>query len=445
MIVTEINNVSIVNENNMESKHNLKGYIIIWIGQLISLLGSSIVQFAIIWWITITTESEFMLAISFFLGFAPTVFLIPIAGVFVDRWSRKKIIATVDFLQALVTVLLIYLFTIGLESGILVIWVLVIITLRAIFQAFHNPAVEAIIPLLIPKDKLSRMNGLNYFFMGVILLTGPVIGALLLEIWFIWEVMWLDAITFLFAVIPTIFISIPSIKTKKLPSEKPKFREEFSEGFVFIKNKEGLLALLTVFTAANFFINPMFVLLPMYVKYNHLGGATHLAFLMAVQQAGIIAASIFMSTWRGFKNNANGVAIGLFAMYLGFLICTIAPTGSFLVIALGTVIMGFALPVANIASQTIWQKIVPPEKMGRVMSVRTSIAQSSGPISIILSGIIAELFGIITVFFLAVSLGLFFLAYSWFMTGFRNVERTAVPSEIAMETPLTPVPNIGSD
>lgn len=428
----------------MESHYNLRGYIILWIGQLVSLLGSSIVQFAIVWWITITTESEFMLAISFFLGFAPTVFLIPIAGVFVDRWSRKKIIATVDFFQALVTVFLIYLFMIGLESWVLMIWVLAIITLRAIFQAFHNPAVDAIIPLLVPKEKLSRMNGLNYFFTGIIFLTGPIIGAVLLEIWFIWEVMWIDAITFFFAIIPTIIIAIPSIKAKTIPSEeKPRFREEFSEGFIFIKSKEGLLALLTVFTAANFFINPIFVLLPMYVKYNHLGGATDLAFIMAVQQFGIIAASIFMSTWRGFENNANGVVIGLFAMYIGFLICTITPTGNFLILACGMVIMGFFLPVANIASQTIWQKIVPPEKMGRVMSVRRSIAQSSGPISTILSGIIAELLGIVPVFLLAISMGLFFLGFSWFMTGFRNVEKTAVPTEIAMEKSLSPVPDIG--
>ncbi|MHA2246692.1 MAG: MFS transporter [Candidatus Hodarchaeales archaeon] len=442
--MTGNNNVPIVNSNNMESEYNIKGYIFIWIGQLISLFGSSIVQFAIIWWITITTESEFMLAISFFLGFGPTVFLVPIAGVFVDRWSRKKIIATVDFLQALVTVFLIYLFMVGLETEVLILWVLVIITLRAIFQAFHNPAVEAIIPLLVPKDKLSRMNGLNYFFTGVIFLTGPVFGALLLEIWFIWEVMWIDAITFVFAVIPTILVAIPSVKAKTVPSEKPKFREEFSEGFVFIKNKKGLLALLAAFTAANFFINPLFVLLPMFIKYNHLGGATDLAFLMAIQQAGLIAGSLVMSSWKGFKNNADGVAIGLFVMYLGFLICSIAPMGNFLVLAFGMAIMGFTLPVANIASQTIWQKIVPLEKMGRVMSVRRSIAQSSGPISTILSGIIAELYGILPVFFLAISLGLFFLAYSWFMTGFRSVEKTAMAGEIIVEKNLTPAADMGS-
>lgn len=443
--MVESNNLPTVSKNNHEFKYNLKGYIILWIGQLISLLGSSIVQFAIIWWITITTESEFMLSLSFFLGFGPTVFLIPFAGVFVDRWSRKKIIATVDFLQAMVTVFLIYLFSIGLELGVLVVWVLVVITLRAFFQAFHNPAVDAIVPLLVPKEKLSRMNGLNYFFTGVIYLTGPVIGALLLEIWFVWEVMWLDAITFLFAIFPTIIVAIPSVKAIKITNEKPTFRKEFTEGFLFVKNKEGLLALLAVFTAANFFINPLFVLLPMFVKYNHLGGATDLAFLMAVQQAGLIVGSIFMSSWKGFKNNANGVGIGLFIMYLGFLICTIAPTGNFLVIASGTGIMGFTLPVANIASQTIWQKIVPPEKMGRVMSVRRSIAQSSGPISTILSGIMAELLGIVMVFFIAVSLGLIFLGYSWLFTGFRKVEQTVTPLESLSPTPTTLDPQVTID
>lgn len=444
--MSESNNVSTENNNNIESNYNLKGYIFIWIGQLISLLGSSIVQFALIWWITITTESELMLALSAFLGFGPTVFLIPIAGVFVDRWSRKKIIITVDFLQALATVFLISIFMVGLESSVLIIWVLAIITLRAVFQAFHNPAVEAIIPLLVPKEKLSRMNGLNYLFMGVTFLIGPLIGAVLLDLFLfeIWEVMWLDAITFLIAILPTILVVIPSVKAKKSSKEKPRFREEFSEGFVFIKNKEGLLALLTVFTAVNFFINPLFVFLPMYVKFNHLGGATDLGFLLAAQQAGLIAGSVVMSSWKGFKNNAEGVGIGLFVMYIGFFLISLAPTGNFLIIASGMVIMGFTLPIANIASQTIWQRIVPPEKMGRVMSVRRSIAQSSAPISTILFGIIAELIGILPVFFIAVSLGLFFLAFSWFMTGFRNVEKT-MTSELHVEQLVTPVPDIGSD
>ncbi|MHA2075572.1 MAG: MFS transporter [Candidatus Hodarchaeales archaeon] len=269
-------------------KDHFRGYILFWIGQLISLLGSSIVQFAIIWWITVETGSEFFLALSAFLGFGPAIVLTPVAGVFVDRWSRKKIIAGVDFLQAVATLVLIFIFTFSHLSSAELIWaVLAILTIRGLMQAFHQPAVEAIIPLLVPKDKLSRMNGLQYLLGGVIFLIGPVIGALLLEVWIIQDVLWIDLFTFVIAVIPTIIITIPSVIDKaKKEIEKIPFRVEFTEGFTFIKSKQGLLALLAVFSAANFFLSPLFVLLPLFVTKIHLGEATDLAFLMAVQQAG---------------------------------------------------------------------------------------------------------------------------------------------------------------
>lgn len=425
------NNSTLQQDNSIN--HNLTGYIFFWIGQLISLLGSSVVQFTIIWWITLETGSEFFLALSTFLGFGPAIVLTPVAGVFVDRWSRKKLIATVDFLQALVTLALIYSFMIGYAN---VWYVLAVITLRGLFQAFHGPAVQAIIPLLIPKEKLSRMNGLDYLFNGVILMVGPLVGALLLNFFVIYEVLWLDAITFVIAVIPTIIISIPSIKIPKIVQEKVPFRTELSEGLIFIKNQQGLLALLAVFTAANFFIRPLYVLMPLFVKDIHLGGAEELALLFAAAQAGIIGSSLIMSSWRGFKNNSHGVALGLFIMYVGFMICSFSPSGFFALLVIGMFLNGFGLPVANVASQTIWQRIVPPEKLGRVYSVRLTIAQGSAPIAIILSGIFGELFGITPVLVASSLFGLLFLGYSWFFTRFRSVEQTVQTLEIA---PIEPV------
>ncbi|MFX0085317.1 MAG: MFS transporter [Candidatus Hodarchaeota archaeon] len=446
-------------ENQIVKQNYFKGYIIFWIGQLISLLGSNIVQFTIIWWITEETGSEFFLALAAFLGFGPAIVMTPIAGVFVDRWSRKKIIAGVDLLQAIATVILIFIFNFSnLESSELIWFVLVILTIRGLMQAFHQPAVEAIIPLLVPKDKLSRMNGFNYLFGGMIFLIGPVLGALLLEVWLIQEILWIDAITFVVAVIPTIIITIPSVIDKaKKEIQKIPFRVEFSEGFSFIKNKQGLFSLLFVFTAANFFLQPIFILLPLFVTKIHLGGATDLAFLMAIQQFGVIAGSILMSSWKGFRNNAHGVGIGLFFMYSGMFILALAPTNlafinlnpigledywlktSFLILSAGMFIIGFTLPIANVSSQTIWQKVVPPEKLGRVFSVRVTIAQISGPVAILLTGIIAGYTGIITLVLISGVLGVAFLMYSWLFTGFTKVEQTIQEKdEVTDSLPLAP-------
>jgi len=157
-----------------------RSYLTFWSGQLVSLLGSSVAQFVIIWWITLETGSALYLSLASLLGFAPMIILSPFAGVFVDRWSRKALIGVVDFLQALVTVALILLFSVGIVS----IWyVLALLALRGVFQAFHNPAVAAIVPLMVPRDKLSRMNGATYLFSGAVTLAGPVLAAFLLEIW----------------------------------------------------------------------------------------------------------------------------------------------------------------------------------------------------------------------------------------------------------------------
>ncbi|MFX0204967.1 MAG: MFS transporter [Candidatus Hodarchaeota archaeon] len=441
-MMTENNTESVTNYNNAQFGPNLRGYIIFWIGQLISLLGSSVVQFSIIWWITVETGSELFLAISIFLGFGPTMLFTPIAGVFVDRWSRKKLIASVDFLQAVATVGLIFSFMVGIAN----IWfVLAIITLRGIFQAFHGPAVQAIIPLLVPKDKLSRMNGLDYLFNGFILMIGPLVGALMLNYFILQEVLWIDALTFMIAIIPTIIITIPSVKTPTSKKERTPFLAELSEGFIFIRNQQGLLALLAVFTAANFFMRPLYVLMPLFVKDVHLGGPEELAFLFAVLQAGMIGASLIMSSWKGFDNNARGVALGIFMMYFGLMVCSFAPQGLFPLLILGVFLNGFGLPVANVSSQTIWQKIVPPEKLGRVYSVRLTIAQGSGPIAIILSGIFGELFGIIPVLVTASLFGVLFLGYSWFFTRFRQVEKTVTTLETPSIVPVTTEPHLITD
>jgi DHA3 family macrolide efflux protein-like MFS transporter len=156
------------------SQQTFRSYLFFWAGQLTSLLGSSIAQFVIIWWITLETGSALYLSLASFLGLAPIVVLAPFTGVFVDRWNRKVLIFTADFLQALATVVLVLLFWLGVVS----LWhILILLTIRGILQAFHSPAVSAIIPIMIPKEKLSRMNGLNYLCSGAVTLIGPIIAA----------------------------------------------------------------------------------------------------------------------------------------------------------------------------------------------------------------------------------------------------------------------------
>jgi len=394
-----------------------RSYLFFWSGQLVSLLGSSIAQFVIIWWITLETGSALYLSIALFLGLVPMVILTPFTGVLVDRWSRKALIGIADFLQALVTVVLIFLFWLSSVS----IWqVLVLLTLRGIFQAFHSPAVTAIVPLMVPKAKLSRVNGLNYLFTGAVTLIGPVVAALLLAFWKIHQILWIDAITFIVAVIPLLIITIPSVRKKQ---DKSSFSKDLGEGLAFIKNARGFLPLLMLATLLNFLLTPLSTLLPYYVRFDHLGEVSDLAFVIAFFQGGILAGGLLMSVIKGFKKKTGAIMSSVYIVFLGYALVALTPSGLFWFMALSGLIMAFCIPVANVSIQTIIQTVVPLKMQGRVNSVSMALASAATPLGMILSGVIVEFTRTANLFLGCAGLGILVLTLSWFFTDIRHVEK----------------------
>ena len=212
---------------NITSKSSFNQYLIFWAGQLFSILGSSIVSFSITWWITITTGSAIYLSILAFMYILPMAFLSPIAGVIADRHNRKIIIAIADSCQAIITLFIIVLFWFNMAYPAVVV---VIMGLRGIFQAFHVPTANAILPSMVPKDKLSRMNGVNYLFTSLIHIIGPVFGAALYSIWSIELILWIDIITFGISIIPLLLIKIPIVIPPKQEKERKSFLQEFKLG-----------------------------------------------------------------------------------------------------------------------------------------------------------------------------------------------------------------------
>ncbi len=395
-------------------------YLTLWSGQLISLLGSSIASFVIIWWITLETESPLYLAVASFAGLAPLVILMPFAGVLVDRWSRKAMIGVVDLLQAVATVALILLFWLNIVS----IWlVLGLLTLRGIFQAFHNPAASAIVPLMVPREKLSRMNGVNYLLSGATTLIGPVVAALLLEVWRIDQILWIDAATFIMAVIPLLIIKIPSVRRNQ--DEDPtrsSFKKDFGEGLAFIKNARGLLPFIVLATALNFLLTPLSTLMPYYVRFDHLGDAPDLALVMAFFQGGILAGGLLMSVTKGFKRKMVAIVFSVYVIFLGYAIVALTPTGLFWFMAVGGLIIGCCLPIANVSIQTIIQTVVPLKMLGRINSVIGALASAASPFGMILSGIIVEFTRTSNVYVVCAGLGMLTLTFSWFFTDMKHVE-----------------------
>jgi DHA3 family macrolide efflux protein-like MFS transporter len=398
-----------------------RDFLYFWVGQLVSIFGSSVSQFVIVWWITLETQSALYLSLAAFLGFAPTVALSPFAGVLADRWSRRALIAVTDLLQALATVVLIMLFWWG---GVSMWQVLAVLTFRGVMQAFHYPASSAITPLMVPREKLSRMNGLNYLLNGAVTLVGPIIAAVLLQVWAIHQILWVDAVTFLIAAVPLLMIVIPAVRLKQ---EKSSFREDFVEGLAFIKGARGFLTLLVLATGLNFLLTPLSTLFPYFVKFDHFGDASQLAFVGAFFQGGILAGGLLMSVFRGFRNRMVAIVLSIYVVFAGCVLIALTPTGLFWFMALSCLITSICLPIANVSTQTIVQSVIPLKMQGRVGSVIGAIASAATPVGMIIAGPIAALVGTANLFLGCAVLGIVLLTASWFFTDVRYVEKMNVP------------------
>ncbi len=235
----------------------------------------------------------------------------------------------------------------------------------------------------------------------------------------------IDVITFMVAIIPLLFISIPSVKKIKEVEEEPSFKKEFMEGVQVIKERRGLLSLLAAFTSANFFLTPLFVLLPLMIVESALAGdETMLATSMVFNQLGAILISLVLIGRKFFNNNSKGVAVGLFYSAITmFLVGIAAWIGDPIILYAFMFLGGLGFPIANVHSQEIWQTQVPLEFQGRVFSVRRTIAQISAPVAMILSGIIAEMIGTVWVIVIAAALEMISILLAWFFTNLPNVEK----------------------
>lgn len=390
-------------------------YLVFWLGQLFSLLGSSIVQFVIIWWITDITGSAVILSITAFFAFIPVIIIGPIAGVYIDRWNRKLIIAVTDAFQALLTFWLIIMFIFGITE----IWVIIFLnSLRGVCQAIHFPAVNAIIPIMVPKKYLSRLNGINYLFQGLIHSMGPVFGALLFELWGIEVALSMDIITFVIALFLLISIRIPKITNDKVKSS---FKFDFKMGIRVLKLVPGLLILLILISAVNFLSVPFNTLMPLFVRNIHNGDSFNLAFVMAMIQIGLVLGSIVASAKKEWRKKVHTIIIGILIAVIGYFMATIAPIGFFFIIGIGGAIRASMIPIINTNFLTIIQTNVTQEAQGRVMSIVLTIASAISPIGMILSGPLSDIFGIVNLYFICATLIIVSVIVVYVSTNVRKV------------------------
>ena len=401
------------------TKKNFRHYLFFLFGQQFSMLGSLIVSFVITWWITIETGSAVYLSISMFLMFIPQIVVTPFAGVISDRWNKRAIIAISDTMQALSTFLLFVFFLIDFQN----IWlVLGMNTFRAALFAFQLPAVQSLIPVMVPKDNISRVNGMNFLCSGLIFSIGPVIAATLLSFFPATQIFLIDVVTFLIALVPLLLIKIPKVhKITEEATEKSMFKD-FKTGLLTIKMIPGLFAMIAFAMVWNFISRPWSVLLPYFVRYTHDGTALDLALLMTSMQVGSIIGAAIMSIKKTWKHKIKINIIGASLFFVGQLPAILAPKGNFILMMISLFPGAVMFPITVSTYLAILQTVVSKDKIGRIMSIDHMISMAITPIGALIAGPLAELIGIIDLFLIFAILGIIFPFFVWFFTKIRKLE-----------------------
>jgi MFS family permease len=367
------------------SSGGMRAFLIIWIGQLISLVGSQLTGFALGVWVYDLTHSVSLLALTQIAGQAPYVFLSPLAGVLTDRWNRRTVMIISDIGAGLVVLTTAILF----NTNQLQPWMVIPINIcMATFGVLMWPAYTSAITVLVPKKHYGRANGFAQLGEALPQIAGPAIAGALYVIIRLGNMALIDAVTYFVAVtLMLLFVRIPNPqRTETGQQAKGSVWEEMKFGWTYIVARKGLLSLLMFFMAINFVAGVMNPLIMPLILDNW--KADVLGYLSTIMGVGMLAGTLLMSAWGGGKNKINTL-LGASAVSALFLTAVGLRASIPLLAVCGFGFM-FTMPLMNASSQAIWQAKVAPDVQGRVFAMRRTIAWSSQIIAPLLAAPLAD-------------------------------------------------------
>lgn len=364
----------------------MRAFMIFWLGQLVSLLGTGMSRFALTIWAWELTGQATALALVAVFSFAPAVIVSPIAGAMVDRLPRKLMMMLSDVAAGLASTVLLLLYL----TGNLQIWHLYVAgAFSGIFESFQFPAFSAAISTMVPKEQYGRANGLLALADSASAIAAPVLAGVLLAVVGIAGVLVIDVVTFLFAVGVLAFITVPEPKRTTDPAEsRGNFWREITYGFSYILARPSLLGLQLAFLGSNFFSGIGTILINPMVLARTANNELVLATVQTAMGIGGVAGGLILSTWGGPKRRVHGVLLGfiwaaLCQLWLGL-------GQSLWVWSAASFAMVLSIPIINGSNQAIWQAKVAPDVQGRVFAARRVFAQLTGPVGMALAGPLAD-------------------------------------------------------
>lgn len=374
------------------NQHWKKSFLTIAAGQTVSLIGSSAVQFSLIWWLAIRSDSPLILSLAGLVAFLPQFFLGPFAGVWVDRLKKKHVVIAADMF-------------IGIVSGLFALWyffaepgywiVFLVLGIRAVGNVFHTPAMQALVPRLVPVEHLMRANGWSQFLQSGAFMLGPVLGGIMYSALPMWVILITDLVGAMVASATVWVVKIE--EEKKSEKDNQAFWTELKEGVTVFRDSRILrLVLIATFLSMVFFM-PLSSLYPLMTSSYFKLSSVYGSLVEFVYALGMLLISLFMGKLGERYNKIKLTYFGLLLMGITSAVCGILPDSPhfyFWVFAFVCMVMGAGANFYGIPLMSYMQETIPPERMGRAFSLWGTLMSLAMPVGLLISGPVAERFGV---------------------------------------------------
>lgn len=370
--------------NAVLSDRTFKQFMLVWFGQLISLIGSGLTSFSLGVWVFQQTQSVTSFSLILVSAMLPNSLIAPLAGVIIDRFNRRVVMLWSDCAAGLCSLTLAFLFFIHQ----LQIWqIYVLLFLSSIAGAFRFPAYLALLSQMVPLKQIGRASGMTQLGPGAAQVLSPIIAAALMSSIGFSGVILIDFLTFLFAVSTLVAVRVPTLGslsgagTKKEPLWK-----EAGTGWKYILARAGLVRLLIFFVFVNVTLSfSQALVTPMIFGFAN---TRTLATIMTTSAIGFLAGGLLISIWGGPRKKVHGLLACAVLYSVGLSLTGLRPSTR--LVTLGLFLSAMQIPLMNGCSQAIWQSKTALEMQGRVFGTRIMLAWLSNPLVYFVAGALAD-------------------------------------------------------
>ena len=362
-------------------------YIIFWLSQAVSQLGSSMTSYALIIWSYKQTHSAMSVSIMTFCSYLPYVLISIFAGSFVDKHTKKRILMISDTIAACCSVAVFVL----LSFNALQIWHIYIVNaIVGFMNAFQSPATSVVIGIMVPKDKYEQASGMDSFASNLVTFVAPMLAGMILSFSNLRMIIFIDLITFIFATVILAFLVEIKEKLININIKRDRKLDGFMEGYAFLKVHKGIFYIMLSMSFINFFSRLTYenILSPMILARTD-GNSAILGFVSGILGVGGILGGLFVSIGKTPKDNLKMIYYSAGISFLmGDLLMGIGR--NIYVWSLAGLAASIPIPFITAGQKIIMYKTVPKEIQGRIFAVRNAIQYSSIPVGILLGGYLAD-------------------------------------------------------